>query len=94
MIIKGKTSSGFEWEVDTEVITSWEFLDYQRKAATGDLDSGMDGVEFLLGREQLSALLAHHRTLTGKRFVSAETVTNDITEIVEALQEDDATKNS
>lgn len=94
MIISGRTSSGFEWEVDKDIIESWEFIDYQRRANNNDLDGAMDGVEFLLGTEQLQALLKHQREITGKRFVPAETVSAEITEITAALAEDSETKNS
>ena len=93
-IINGKTSTGFEWSVDSDIINSWEFVNYQRKAASNDIDGGMDGIEFLLGSEQLSDLLAFHREKTGKRFVPMETIADEVGEITTALQTEDETKNS
>ena len=91
-IIKGKTASGFEWEVDSDVLTSWEFIDYQRKAGD-DIDAGMDGIVFLFGDEQFARLLEFKRQKGGKRYVPIEDIQKEVEEVIAAIGENEETKN-
>ena len=92
-IIKGKTESGFEWEVDSDVLTSWEFIDFQRKAGD-DIDAGMDGIIFLFGDDQFARLLDFKRKTCGKRYVPIGEIQKEVEEVIAAIGEHEETKNS
>lgn len=89
-MIKGKTSTGFEFEVDPEVLEDMEYIELA--ADTQDNPALYPRfVEFTLGEEQKKALYDHVRSASGRVLVSK--VSAEFTEIINILSEKTETKN-
>ena len=87
-MIKGKTKSGFSYELDKERLNNYELLE-----AIGELEENplvlSSVVNLLLGKEQTKKLKDHLRTENG--IVPTEKMSEEITEI---FQNQGETKNS
>ena len=91
---KGKTASGFSYEVDPEILTSWEALEIRVKIEKGDDGSAaVEGFRFLLGSEQFDRMLEFLRKKSGKRYTSQQDVYDLFIEIFESVNSDEETKN-
>lgn len=89
-MISGRTKSGFEFEIDPDLLDDMEFIDLLAEAS----DNGLllpKVLEFILGKEQKKALYEHLRGENGK--VSRSRVDETAGEIIEFLNNSDATKN-
>lgn len=60
-MIKGKTESGFEFEVEEEVTDDYEFLELLCKVDNGEVNLIPKVADELLGIEQKKALMDHLR---------------------------------
>jgi len=87
-MIKGKTSSGFEYKIPKENLDNYELVEVIGEAEENPL-LFPKAVTMLLGKEQTNKLKDHIRTDSG--VVPAETMTKEIFEIFEEQKE---TKNS
>ena len=87
-MIKGKTKSGFLYELDKDRLNNYELLE-----AIGELEENplvlSSVVNLLLGKEQAKKLKDHLRTENG--IVPTEKMSEEITEI---FQNQGETKNS
>lgn len=87
-MIKGKTESGFEFEVSTERLNNYELLE-----AIGEMEDNEllmpKVVNLVLGKEQAKKLKDHLRTPDG--MIPVNEMTKEITEIFQSQTE---TKNS
>ncbi|WP_434352390.1 hypothetical protein [Trichococcus flocculiformis] len=87
-MIKGKTKSGFSYELEKERLNNYELLE-----AIGELEENplvlSSVVNLLLGKEQAKKLKDHLRTDNG--IVPTEKMSEEITEI---FQNQGETKNS
>lgn len=87
-MIKGKTKSGFSYELDKDRLNNYELLE-----AIGELEENplvlSSVVNLLLGKEQTKKLKEHLRTENG--IVPTEKMSEEITEI---FQNQGETKNS
>jgi hypothetical protein len=87
-MIKGKTKSGFSYELDKDRLNNYELLE-----AIGELEENplvlSSVVNLLLGKEQTKKLKDHLRTENG--IVPTEKMSEEITEI---FQNQGETKNS
>ena len=63
-MVKGKTKSGFKFNVDEGVCKSYEFIENLSQLQTGGLGL-FSAVNDLLGSEQKAALLEHCRDESG-----------------------------
>lgn len=84
-MLTGTTSTGFEWELEDDVLDDMELLD-----ALADWDRGKEtgaiyACRLLLGEQQRAALYDHLRGKNGR--VKATAVLNAVTEILTALRE-------
>lgn len=85
-MMKGKTSTGFEYEVDEDVFDDMELID-----ALADVTSGRDSLQIsaavlkIFGTEQRKKLYDHLRNEHGR--VPTEKIMDAITEIVESSEE-------
>lgn len=89
-MISGRTKSGFEFEIDPDLLDDMEFIDLLAEAN----DNGLllpKVLEFILGKEQKKALYEHLRGENGK--VSRSRVDEEAGEIITFLNDSDATKN-
>ena len=93
MNITGKTSTGFEYEIDPEILQDAEFLEMFAAVSKGGNEAMQvfDLIRTALGDEQKKALYEHCRNEKGRVPISG--LTNEMTDIFKALGENPATKN-
>lgn len=89
-MISGRTKSGFEFEIDPDLLDDMEFIDLLAEASDNVLLLPKV-LEFILGKEQKKDLYEHLRGKNGK--VSRTKVDETAGEIIEFLNTSDATKN-
>lgn len=87
-MIKGKTKSGFSYELDKERLNNYELLEAIEELEENPLVLSRV-VNLLLGKEQTKKLKDHLRTQNG--IVPTEKMSEEITEI---FQNQGETKNS
>lgn len=87
-MIKGKTSSGFEYKVEDDSLDDYELLEVLQKIDEGNGGLVPKMITLLLGEEQKERLKEHVRK-DGK--VSASAMMDEISEI---LEKNTAGKNS
>ena len=87
-MIKGKTKSGFSYELDKERLNNYELLEAIEELEENPLVLSRV-VNLLLGKEQTNKLKDHLRTENG--IVPTEKMSEEITEI---FQNQGETKNS
>lgn len=75
-----KTSSGFEIEIDKNVMDDWLLLKYLREIDKGNVQYVVDAIEKLIGKEGLEKLEKHLLEKFGK--ISAIQMTNEFYEII------------
>ena len=69
---KGKTISGFEFEVDPVVFDDWEMLEKLNEIDNGNASLLVEVAREVLGTEQLNALKEHVKKLNrGKATITA-----------------------
>ena len=90
MTVKGKTSTGFAFEIDREALEDAEFLELYYKQEK-DVKYFFDFVECALGSNQVRKLKDHVRNEKGR--VPMEKYKVEVGEILAALAEDPETKN-
>ncbi len=81
-MIKGKTTSGFEFKLEDDVLDDYELLEDLQKIDEGETGRVVDMVEKLLGKEQKDALKNHVRSVTGR--VSAKRLMEEVSEIFQS----------
>ena len=87
-MIKGKTSSGFEFELDDDVLDDYELLENLQKVDEGEESRMIKVVDILLGEKQKERLKDHVRTEKGR--VPAKRLLEEVSEI---FQSSNAGKN-
>ncbi len=65
-MLKGKTSSGFEYELSDEALNDWEVLEALTDIDEGHYSGTVRVLRGLLGDEQLKALKEHCRGEDGR----------------------------
>ena len=88
-MLKGKTKSGFEYEIEDDALDDWDLLEVLTNISRGDATYIIEASKMLLGEKQLSALKAHVKSIKGR--VSVVAMEDEITEILTSNQD---TKNS
>lgn len=83
---KGKTESGFKYEIDEKVLDDMELIDAMAAAQGDDPTQISVVVVKIFGPEQRKRLYDHVRTEDGR--VPINEVANVITEIINSLGED------
>ena len=63
---KGVTATGFEFEIEDEVLDDYELLEVLTDIDSGDLTVVPKMVEMLLGSEQKKKLKEHVRSIAGR----------------------------
>lgn len=79
-MIKGKTKSGFEYEIEDSAMDNMELLDLLSEIDRGKMSSIADATVLLLGKEQKKRLYEHIRTEEGN--VPIELFVKEFTEIL------------
>jgi hypothetical protein len=89
-MIKGTTKTGFNFELDDDVIDDYDLLLKLAEVDAGNL-AGIDGIfNEVLGKEQKNELREHIKKVTGRKRVSLKLMVASLQEIFEATN---ATKN-
>ncbi len=89
-MIKGTTKTGFNFELDDDVIDDYDLLLKLAEVDAGNL-AGIDGIfNEVLGKEQKNELREHIKKVTGRKRVSLKLMVASLQEIFEATNE---TKN-
>ena len=86
-MVKGKTSSGFSFQVDPEIVKDYEYLEL----AAASSSNGVlfpELVKFTLGEDQKKRLVDHLKKIKGRAYT--EDVSAELKEILEALKESDS----
>lgn len=84
-MIEGTTESGFEFEIDDDVLDDYELLEALCQIDEGDTSKTIKMVDMLLGEEQKEKLKEHVRA-GGKR-VSAKKLISEVMGIFNAIKE-------
>lgn len=84
-MIKGRTESGFEFELEDEVLDDYELLESLCQIDNGDTSKTIKMIDMLLGEDQKEKLKEHVRA-GGKR-VSAKKLISEVMGIFNAVQE-------
>jgi len=79
---KGKTKTGFEFEIDPKAFDDWEILEKLNAIDKGNTNLAVDVANAVLGEEQMNALKEHIRAEKGK--VSITDMMASLEEIFEA----------
>ena len=90
-MIEGRTRTGFEFSVDEDIIRDMEFVELAAEAQ----DNGLllpRLIEMVVGKEQKKAMYDHVRNENGR--VLMEKVNAEFEDVIEAIKESPATKNS
>lgn len=82
--MKGKTKSGFEFEVSKEALDDYELLEDLTDVSEGKEGKIVNVISKMLGNEQKARLKEHLRDESGK--VAASKMIQEIKEIFEALK--------
>ena len=87
----GTTASGFEFEMEDDLLKDVEFLEIFYAVQRGDTGAVFDLIGAALGKDQKKALYDHVRNGKGK--VMIEDLTPELEDMFKALGENQATKN-
>lgn len=89
-MIKGTTKTGFNFELDDDVVDDYDLLLKLADVDNGNL-TGIDGIfNEVLGEEQKKELREHIKKVTGRKRVSIKLMLASLQDIFEATNE---TKN-
>lgn len=84
-MLRGKTESGFEYELDDDVLDDYELLELFCQIDEGETSLTVKMVDTLLGEEQKERLKDHVRAKSGR--VSAQRLLAEVTEILNSTKE-------
>lgn len=83
-MIKSKTTSGFEYQVDERLMQNFRFVRLLREWQNNNL-AQVDVLDFMLGKEQAEALQEHVADKEG--FVNSQKIADEMNEMFETLSE-------
>lgn len=90
-MVTGKTRTGFAFEVDGDQMKNAEFLETFFAVQNGNGPAVFEMIRTTLGEAQKKALYDHVRNEKG--IVPVDALTNEVSDIFEALAESAETKN-
>lgn len=83
-MLRGKTKTGFEFEIDEEILDDYDFLELLCKIDEGETTLVIKMVDRLFGAEQKERLKNHVRTESGR--VSSKRLLEETMEIFNATK--------
>lgn len=83
--MKGKTESGFSFNIDQDALDDWEVVKILRRIDKGETALIVDAIEKILGEELESKLESFIRKRDGK--VSASAMTKEFVEILNSIKD-------
>lgn len=84
-MLKGKTESGFEFELEDEVLDDWEILECFRNIDKGKTEYIIDAAEMLLGEAQYKRLKSFIKERYGR--IKASIMATEVANIFGATKE-------
>lgn len=84
-MLKGISASGFEFEIDEEVLDDWEMLELLQEIDDGKIGKLAKAIVFLLGEEQYEKLKNFIKARDGK--IKASVMIDEFTSIMNAEKE-------
>lgn len=84
-MLKGISESGFEFEIDEEVLDDWEMLELLQEIDDGSVGKIAKAIVFLLGKEQYEKLKNFIKARDGK--IKASVMIDEFTSIMNANKE-------
>lgn len=84
-MIKGKTGSGFEWEIEDNAANDWETVELLSEADDGKTSSLIKAIKRIFGDDGYSALKEHVRNKKG--VVATDQMIVEIREFMESTKE-------
>lgn len=84
-MLKGISASGFEFEIDEEVLDDWEMLELLQEIDEGKIGKLAKAIVFLLGEEQYEKLKNFIKARDGK--IKASVMIDEFTSIMNAEKE-------
>lgn len=84
-MLKGKTETGFEFEIDDEVLDDWELLEILQEIDDGNIGKLAKAIVFLLGEEQYEKLKDFIKKRDGK--IKASVMIDEFTSIMNSNKE-------
>lgn len=84
-MIKGKTASGFEWEIEDNVANDWETVELLSEADEGKTSSLIKAIKRVFGEDGYAALKEHVRDKNG--VVATDKMVTEIREFMESTKE-------
>ena len=84
-MIKGTTETGFEFEIEDEILDDYELIEVLVDVDGGDMSLVPKMIDMLLGTDQKNKLKEHVRNTAGK--VSAKAMMEEIAAIFKAKSE-------
>lgn len=84
-MLRGKTESGFAFDIDEEILDDYDFLELLCQIDEGETSLTIKMVDMLLGKEQKERLKNHVKTESGR--VSARRLLEEVMEIFNATKE-------
>lgn len=79
----GVTKTGFEYEIDTEVMDDWEFVEKLRDSESDDPLAVVDVIRMMLGKEQYQKMKDHCRGENGR--ISIQKMTDELSDILQSV---------
>ena len=83
--MKGKTETGFSFNIDPDVLDDWETVKILRKIDKGETAMIVDAIERILGEELETKLETFIQKRDGK--VSASAMTKEFVEILNSIKD-------
>lgn len=84
-MLKGISASGFEFEIDEEVLDDWEMLELLQEIDDGSVGKIAKAIVLLLGKEQYEKLKNFIKARDGK--IKASVMIDEFTSIMNANKE-------
>ena len=84
-MLKGITESGFEFEIDEEILDDWELLELLQEIDDGNIGKLSKAIVFMLGEEQYKKLKDFIKARDGK--IKASVMVDEFTSIMNAEKE-------
>lgn len=84
-MLKGISASGFEFEIDEEVLDDWEMIELLQEIDDGSVGKIAKAIVFLLGKEQYKKLKNFIKARDGK--IKASVMIDEFTSIMNAEKE-------
>lgn len=85
--MKGKTKTGFEWEVNAKAVDNWELVEMLTEADTGKSSALIQGMKMVLGDEGYSALKEHVRSLSKDGIVHSSSMYSEFLSFLNSIGE-------